>query len=202
MADPTANHVTLDEILSQAENPDHARKSTARVLLRQDLSARHADLDAELQQARIRDVLTNEPDRFPIISDQIIALEEEMKAAEVEFVFRSVGRKRWADMLAKHPPTKAQAQADRRTMFNPETFPIAAIAASCVAPGGMDEAAAQRLETALSDAQFSLLWNACIDANLGGGDLPKSLLAAGLTRRTNGQSATTAVPEAFRAASS
>lgn len=202
MTTPTAKPLTLDEILSQAENPEYVRRATARVLLRQDLIARHAELEAELQHAVTRDALTNDPDRAPGIRDEILALEAEMKAAEAEFVFKSVGRKKWADLLAKHPPTKAQAAADRRTLFNPETFPIAAIAASCASPEGMDEAAVRRLEAGLSDAQFSLLWNACIDANLGGGDLPKSILAAGLTRLTSEPSATTAAPEESPEASS
>jgi hypothetical protein len=194
MTDSTATP-TIAEILAQAENPDYVRISTARVLLRQDLGARHAALNAELQESITRDRLMNEPDRAPTIAAEIVALEAEMEASEVEFVFRSVGRKRWADMLAKHPPTRAQSQADKRTVFNPETFPIAAIAASCSTPEGMDEAYAARLEASLSDAQFSALWNACVDANLGGGDIPKSPMAAGLTRRQNALSATIAVPE-------
>ena len=190
MSDSTA---TLDDILAAAENRDHARTATVRVLLRQDLAAKHAELDAELTAASARDQLVNEPDRAPALAADIEALEAEMEAAKVEFRFRSIGRKAWADLLAKHPPSKAQMQADRRTTFDPETFPIAAIAASCIIPEGMDEAAAKRLETALSDAQFSQLWNACIDANLGGVDLPKSL-TAGLIRRVSGRSATTAAP--------
>ncbi len=191
---------SLDEILAQAEDPAYVRVATAKVLLRQDLVARHRELEAELAQAIARDASTNDPDRAPDISQQIVDLQAEMDAALVEFRFRNVGKKAWADLLAEHPPTKEQRD-QLKTDHNPETFPIAAMAASCTEPAGMTVEAVRRLEAALTDSQFTSLWRACIDANLGGVEVPKSL-AAGRILQVNGRSANTAVREASHVLSS
>lgn len=67
----------------------------------------------------------------------------EIRADEgvVEVVIRSIGRGRWEKLKEAHPPTdaqkaKAKEQAGEEMVleFNPETFPIAAIAASCESP--------------------------------------------------------------------
>jgi hypothetical protein len=188
MGQPTAT-----EILAQAENPAFVRVTTARVLLRQDLIARHLALEADLAAAIARDATTNERDRAPEIAEQIESLQGEIEAAKVEFRFRNIGRKAWADLLAAHPPEKKHK--DLRTDHNPETFPIAAMAVSMSAPEGFDEDGVRRLEAALTDAQFTALWRACIDANMGGVESPKSM-AAGAILRVNGRSESTAVPAA------
>jgi len=172
---------SLDDILAQAENPSYRRTASARVLLRQDLVSRHRELEAELAEAIARDAVTNAADRAPAISKEIKALEAEMESALVEFRFRNVGKKAWADLLAQHPPTKDQ-RATLKTDHNPETFPIAAMALACVQPEGVDEVAVRRLEATLSDSQFTALWRACIDANMGGTESPKSLAAGQILR--------------------
>jgi hypothetical protein len=201
----------LEDILAEAENPAYVRTQTAKVLFRQDLVTRHAELDAELAAAIARDRTTNEPDQAPVIAHQIAELQDEMTAALREFTFKNIGKKAWADLLAQHPPTKEQLAVEaeeakeqgRKPRFfdhNLETFPIAAMAAASHSPK-MDEDAVRRLEAALTDSQFTLLWRACFDANLGGADVPKSL-AAGQILRVNGQYANTAVLAASPAASS
>jgi hypothetical protein len=178
--------LTATQILAQAENPAYVRVATARVLLRQDLITRHAELEAELAEAIARDAVTNARDRAPTISRQLVELQDEIEAAKVGFKFRNIGRKAWADLLAAHPPTKAQKEL--RTDHNPETFPIAAMAAAIVEPEGFDEDGIRRLEAVLTDAQFTALWRACVDACMGGVESPKSL-AAGQILRVNERSA-------------
>ena len=191
---------SIEDILAQAENPAYVRVATARVLLRQDLLAEHARLDAELTQAIVDDEREN---RIPVAPQLMCALDEleaEIDAAKVEFRFRAIGKRPWADLLKQHPPTKDQQRAGLD--HNPETFPAAAIAASCVEPTlTVDEA--ERLERALNASQFDVLWAKCIDANIGGTSDPKSS-AAGLIRRANARSASsaTAADEQSLAASS
>lgn len=193
MPDPS-----IDDILAQAENPAFNRTVSVKVLLRQDLVARHGELEAELAAAIVHDAATNEPDIRHGVAEQIAELQDEIEAAKVEFRFRNIGKKAWADLLAAHPPTKEHKEL--RVDHNPETFPIAAIAASCFVPL-MDETAVRRLEAVMTDSQFTMLWRGCVDANLGGVETPKSL-AAGQILRMNGRSATTAVHAASLAASS
>lgn len=187
------SELTAKDILAQAENPAYTRVATARVLLRQDLVTRHRELDEELAAAIARDAKTNERDQAPDIARQIEALQDEMEAAKVEFKFKAIGKKAWADLLAQHPPLKEHKEL--RVDHNPETFPIAAIAASCIKPDGVDEDFVRRLEAVLTDPQFTVIWRACIDANIGGVESPKSL-AAGQILRVSEQSGTIAVPAA------
>lgn len=199
------NSRTISDILAEAENPAYVRVVTARVLLRQDLARRHAELEAKLQAAVERDVATAagslaDPVTATDVAAELRALEAEMDAARAEFRFRSIGRRAWADLIAKHPPTKKQAQ-ELRVDHNPDTFPMAAMAASCVEPAGTDEDALRRLEAVMTDTQFTELWRACVDANVGGVDGPKSLLAGSIARASE-QSASTAVNAGSLAASS
>jgi len=192
MSDSTAK--TIEEILSQAEDPAYVRTTTARILLRQDLLTRHDELEAELTAAVQSDAIHNEVPQAPIISEQLLDLEAEIEAVKVEFKFRSIGHRAWADLMAAHPPTKEQQKALGRIDHNPETFPLAAIAASCADPP-MTVDDVGRLERVLNDTQFNLLLVRCVEANTGGLDTPKSG-AASLIHRVNGRSATTPVPEA------
>ena len=101
--------------------------------------------------------------------------------AKSSFRFAAIGRRAWADLVAEHAPTRDDIKADPRSEVNPRTFPTAAVAASCVDPGmTLDDAT--RLEAALNDAQWTVLWDACLAANLGGVADPKSLIAGSVLR--------------------
>jgi hypothetical protein len=191
---------SLDEILETAEDPAFVRVATARILLRQDLVARHVELDAALTTAITDDARYNRTPQAPGLARQLRDLEDETEAAKVEFRFRAIGRRAWADLMWKHPPTKDQTRYEKRLDHNPETFPVAAMTASCVKPEGMTLEAMQRLERSLNDTQFKLLWVACLEANTGM-DAPKSV-AAGAILRVNGGSVTTAAPAASPGVSS
>lgn len=191
---------SLDDILAEAENPSYVRVATARILLRQDMLARHAELDAALNKAIEDDGRHNRTPESPRLRDEIEALEAEIEAAKVEFRFRSIGKRAWADLLAAHPPTKPQRTADPRIDHNPQTFPVAAIAASCVDPV-MTVDDVKRFDVALPPTLFDVLWARCIDANVGGTETPKSM-AAGVIRRVSERSASTPAPAASPARSS
>lgn len=175
----------IDDILAEAENPAYVRVATARVLLRQDLVTRHAELEAALAEVIAADQLSNDVKKAPAIAAELEALEGEMEVKRREFRFANIGKRAWADLLAAHPPTKEQLAADKRLDHDPATFPLAAMAASCRKPE-MDVDAVRRLEQELTDSQFNALWRACLDANLGGADVPKSL-AAGRILQVNGR---------------
>lgn len=193
---------SIAEILAQAENPAYIRVATAKVLLRQDLLARHAELDAELERAIVDDAQENRIPIAPRLAAELIELQQEIDAAKVEFRFRSIGKRAWADLLAAHPPTKEQKRADPRCTFNPVTFPAAAIAAACIEPKiSADEV--RRLEAALNDSQFDILFERCINAQIGGTESPKSLTAGAILRVSSQfESSATAVDEQSLAASS
>lgn len=190
----------IDDILAIAEDPAYRRVVTARVsLIRQELRDEHAELEA-LLPTLVSDTIDEHPLRHQT-AVRLAAIEAEIAASTVEFRFVAVGHKAWADLLRQHPPTRQQLSARRDMDHNPETFPYAAIAASCVDPV-MTVDDVRRLEAApgFDVAAWSQLWDACLRANVAD-TAPKSL-AAGLILRQNGGSATTAAPAAFPAPSS
>lgn len=194
----------ISDVLAQAEDAGNRRTATVSLLLRQDLARRHADLEADLAKAVEEDNTQNRTPLAPGIAQQIVDLEAEMDAAKVTFVFRAVSRRQWVDMLAAHPPTKEQLKAIAATStdplrrpsleFNPDTFPVAVIAAACHDPA-MTAEDAERLANSLTDSQFSSLWEAAVKVNVGSTDPKHSRAAAGMIRRMSEQSGTIAARE-------
>lgn len=176
---------SIDEILAVADDPAYHRVVTARIpLIRQDLRDEHARLDA-LLPTLTSDTIDEHPDRRAVVA-RIAEIEAEIEESIIEFRFRSIGHRAWADLLAKHPPKKAHLEMDRRLDHNPETFPFEAIAASCVEPMMTVEQVRQLDQSPLMDVKaWSMLWGACIAANVAA-DPPKSM-AAGAIRRLSGE---------------
>lgn len=185
---------TLDDF-AKAHKPARA---TARVGFRQDLWDRHARLEAELVAAVRGDTSENRDPEAPAIAEAIETLEAEIAVNEKLFTFASIGRQAWTKLLAEHAPS-----AEHREMgsdHNPETFPPAAVAASAVEPL-LSLKTATAMFDELNISQWNRLWSACLAANLGGGESPKSAVATAVLRRPE-PSSTTAPPEGSLEASS
>lgn len=94
------------------------------------------------------------------ILDRLRELEAEMKDATFPFRFRSVSPKAWSDLIAAHPD-----KAGKR-VFDLDTFPVAAIAACCVEPAGMDNPEkVEALMASLSTAQQGELFDGAWEVN-------------------------------------
>lgn len=95
------------------------------------------------------------------LSEAIATLEAEMTKRTFPFRFRALTPKAWSDLIAAHPDKSA-----KRLAFDPDTFPTAAISATCVEPAGMDDPVkAAALLDQLSTAQQNLLFDAAWDVN-------------------------------------
>jgi hypothetical protein len=104
-------------------------------------------------------------------------LDDQIREAEITFVFRGIGRGRWRKLLADHPPTEDDKAIGSE--FNSETFPFAAMAASIIEPAlGEADLLALNEET-LAEVDFQEIWLACLIANLGsaGSTRPESRAA-------------------------
>lgn len=167
---------SFDEILAAAK----PREAVAKILLNQDLLDQHAELDAQLAEAVSSgaDVAASTD-----LARQIGEIEASIEAAKVPFRFVAIGYRRWMDLLRDHPPTKKHTGVDH----NPETFPFAAVAASCADPVMTVEQVHQLVEP-FSLVQWEGLWHTCLLVNRGGDQAPKSLMAGGLIRHLNGSS--------------
>lgn len=139
---------------------------TARICLDGRIVAEIETLAREHAVAKRDDENLNREPVAPGIAARIRELTEQAHAAEVEFVFRAMGRKAWRDLVAEHAPTDEQRKAGAD--FNTTTFPPAAMAACCIDPVGVDF---DELAEIATDAQWNQLWVACHTANTGSADV-------------------------------
>jgi hypothetical protein len=116
--------------------------------------------------------------QVPELTTQRDELRRKAKDSSTRFVFESIGRRRWRDLMAEHPPTDEQIQEakkyDQDLDFNPETFPAAAMAAACVEPGISVEQAQEMMDE-LPEGVGNRIWVACLRANVTGGRDPFDL---------------------------
>lgn len=175
------------------------------------LIERHAALDYELQRVVQEDTMHNRKPQAPALAQQVADLEAEIADSALTFKFGALSYRQWADILAAHPPTKAQLRdtsersgsswVSRPVLdHNPDTFPPALVAACAIEPE-MTVDQVKELADELGPDQFELLYNACKEVNRGGETLPKSL-AAGVILRASEPSDATPAPEGSLAASS
>lgn len=171
---------SIEEILELTGDPSNRRVTTARVLLRKDahlLLARHEELEDQIGNAPA--VRSMESANLEKERDE---LADQIEAESVEFKFRSVGHRKWTDLLRAHPPKSKNAGY----RFDDKKFPAAAVAATCVEPEMTLEQAIQ-LEDGIDSTQWAKLFNAASTANEWSGDLPKSRTAK-QTLGLNGES--------------
>lgn len=193
--------LNIDDLLAEAENPAYRLTKTARILMGKavGLLEEHAELDRRLAEAVLSDTTASSSldheAKAPGLAREVAALEQQIEDSKTPFRFVAIGRKAWADLVALHPPTKDDLKSDQRANINGQTFPPAAIAASCTSPT-MTVEQVQRLEAALPDSQWMVLWDSCLAANLGGLTNPKSAIAGSILRESE-RSATTAANEGF-----
>jgi hypothetical protein len=182
----------IDDVLARTRP---ARRSVD-ICLDGSLRGRLEDLQARWRAAVDYDREHNEPDTAPAIAAQIAALRDEVDAATVTFTVEAIGAAPWRRLVAEHPPPTDDLEGWR---WNLETFPPAAVAASCIDPKMSEDQAAELAER-LSDAQWGKLFGAVLSVNVAD-DIP--LFAAGIDAPpTSEQNSTTAAPEESLTASS
>lgn len=169
----------VDALLASAA----PRTREVRVCARGDLVDRHAHLVSQLaalEKAHTGSLAGNP--EVQAVSAEIVAVEAEQEASTLTFHLTSIGRRKWAGILADHPPRKQ----DKGMGYNPETFPPAAVAACCTSPA-LSEDQAVRLTEKLPEGEWGKLWVTCLNLNLSETPHPK-LGAATELARANGSS--------------
>jgi hypothetical protein len=158
-------------------------------------------LNAELVQAKISDANENTPDRAPAIAQRIVELTDEMRESEVEFVFKAIGRRAWRDLVAANPPKDDDKKAGRD--YNGLTFPVEAMAASCVSPPGASVEGFQEIADSdlVMQSQWDKLFSACLTANAGPADVPFSAAAFAIARPSETSSGPRETTESLEASS-
>lgn len=97
-------------------------------------------------------------------------LESEMRDDSAVFTFETIGDKPWSDLLAAHPAREGQGEVEN---FNPDTFPVALLAASSVEPKMTAEQVGVLFDS-FTLSQRNGLFGAAYSANVRGVDIPFS----------------------------
>lgn len=93
--------------------------------------------------------------------------------AEVSIGLRAIGSKAYDDMMAAHPPTKAQRAES--APFNVDSFAPALLSASMTDPEmDLEQATALWTSPDWSRGELSDLFYACVELNSKGLDIPSS----------------------------
>lgn len=165
------------------------RRTPVTVSLDYVLVAEHQRLDVELQAALLDPGSGRE--QCLELARRIVAFEKDLATSGKTFVFEERSHEEWADLMRAHPPTDEQLAKERLVDHNPDTFPVAAIAACAVSPT-LTEAQARRMRQTLGNADFHTLWEAVVMLNREVMVAPKSQLAGVVLQVNNGFSATPA----------
>lgn len=175
----------------------NARKSV-RLTLRGDLMDEIATLEEEMHRQEREDEKYNREDLAPKIARQIQDLVEAAREAEVLFTFEGLGAGEFAKLRAAHPATPEilEALGAEDLEWNPETFPPALFAASCIAPADLHQNVAEwtEIHRRWSNGQVMRLWTTCMAANAMGADTPKSERASEVLRRLSSASNSSTAP--------
>jgi hypothetical protein len=168
---------TLADITKQATLPE----VVVPVCVAGELIAEHGRLDAELEEVETAEIgsrkLGGTSAEADGLRNRIRKLEADIKAQTHGFVFRALKKNAWRDLMEEHGPRKGKERQER---WNPNTFPPAAVQASCVSPAGMDDDEAFRAfwDEAINDGQRDELFRGALKANEGTLSVPFSASAS------------------------
>jgi hypothetical protein len=167
---------TFDEI--DAEYTPSRRR--AWIVTRGDLVERLAELNeqlvAEQKNKAAQDGPITQKSRLEEIAAEIVDLEAEAQRYRRLFVFESLGRQGYRDLIAEHPPTdeqKAKAREENQIWeWNPETFLPELVARACVKPVGITPEKVAKFALKIGTSQWDMLYTAALDACRGDVSIP------------------------------
>lgn len=112
------------------------------------------------------------------LAEQIEELRQQMQADVTVFRLRALPKKRWSDLMAKHPPRPEDREEGNA--YNMETAPISAVAACCVDPQMTIPEVEELVDEVLSQGQWDTLWSAAFYLNRRNFDVPSSAAASAI----------------------
>ena len=125
--------------------------------------------------ALVYDTNHNEEDTAPAVQDEIDALIEASRDTEIVFVFKAIGAPIYDALLLL--PENQPSEEDKKTGgdFNPDHFPAALVAASCIDPEmSLEEALTIYNDPAWNGAELQKLFFGALGVNTELADIPLS----------------------------
>lgn len=135
-------------------------------------------LEPEAAAALVEQLDAEDAAALAPLQDAVDAAATALDEATVWFTFRSLGRRRWRELVAAHPPTEedqaaAKAMGQEKADWNLDDLPRALLPLACVSPGLTLEQVDEMLDGddedggAWNDAELMLLSNTAILAQTG-----------------------------------
>lgn len=172
----------IDDIIASATRAERDAKICVAGALNAAFAAKEAEL-ADMQQEHYTAGSLADVDPRREAAEELERLRAQMREHEHTFTMRALPPKDWSDLTAAHGPREGEREA-----FNPETFPVAIVAASCVKVDGKDavlpEGKVAELFDVLNQGQRDELFAAAWEANTGRVSVPFSGLASVVLRST------------------
>lgn len=162
----------INDILKRAKQ----RETTVQIYLAGDVLATIERLERQLSDANAdawKSSSLADTDPTEKLARQIAAARKKLQDSAVEFRFRAMPAKAWSDLVAQHPPVKAD------DLFNAETFAPALISVACIDPVMTVEQVTELFDV-INQAQRNTLFDAAFQANTEGTDVPFSVSASGI----------------------
>jgi hypothetical protein len=151
------------------------RETEVRLCLAGDLAAKADHLAAQIELADARPAPTSlaDVDTRPALAAELAKIHDAMRASEVAFRFRGLGRTAYSDLLAAHAPRPGTDDG----AWNSDTFPHALIAMCSVEPV-MTVEQVDEISEVLNQRQRNELFNAAWGAQVGETRVPSSRAAS------------------------
>lgn len=191
-AGPAVDDVTPEDVHDLLADPTAGPATRAvQLCLRADLQAEWEELVALLDAMQVEQIATMvERAERRKLAEQVIALEQRMRAATVAFKVRA-SRSEWRRLTAAHPPRKGEdgkVIPEDAMGVNSETFFEPLIRAMVVEPQLSDDEwiillggtlpTGEEVDGRLTDGQLDQLWQAAWNVNRGKADVPFSRAAS------------------------
>jgi len=145
-----------------------------------DLEAAERELEAA-QENKDAKMLGSGGKEIATLEERVSELNKAVEEKTRNLVFECIGRRKWSDLKAEHPPTEEQKEEFHDLDMNPEEFFAVAIAASCVEPGMTVDEAKWMLEV-LPEAVCVRITQALTQVNYFGSRDPFAKGSAGALR--------------------
>jgi hypothetical protein len=183
----------LTELL---EGRDLTNRVTVPVLVNTDAARRIIDAEKQVGTAKRRVDSAEDQEKGRLSQPSTLEAKGALEAAETElrdareeaerhlydFVLQSVGAAEWQELVSLHPPTEEQRERLGKELdYDPDTFPLAAIAVCLADPEVTSVDEVKQLRAKLPQAVWQQLWDGCLRANLGVNKVPPSLTGSHAT---------------------
>lgn len=149
-----------------------------RLQLDADIVSRIEELEAQFEKEL---VLDNELNRAPVapgLAERIVAMRREAEERETEFVFKSVGRLAFSNLLLKYQDSDGDQLMGADFPVNIEALVPELLAVACVSPEGTDVSWWKHFYDTVSWGQAQTLVLAAIAAQVGTVETPKAQKAS------------------------